>query len=66
MIAAGANVICTTKGMDDIAAKYLVSKGIMGLRRLDGKELRLLAKATGATVVTTLANSEGGETFSED
>lgn len=52
--------------MDDLASKYLVNKGIMGLRRIDVKEMRRLARATGATVVTTLANNDGTESFSED
>ena len=52
--------------MDDLAAKYLVNKGIMGLRRIDLKEMRRLARATGASVVTTLANNDGTESFSED
>lgn len=52
--------------MDDLASKYLVNKGIMGLRRIDSKEMRRLARATGATVVTTLANNDGTESFSED
>lgn len=52
--------------MDDLASKYLVNKGIMGLRRIDLKEMRRLARATGGTVVTTLANNDGTESFSED
>lgn len=62
----GANVIFTTLGMDDIASKFLVSKGIMGLRRLDSKEMKKLAKATGATIVKTFANSDGSESFGEE
>ena len=31
----GANVILTTKGIDDIACKYMVEKKIMGFRRVD-------------------------------
>lgn len=42
--------------MDDIASKYLVQNNIMGLRRLDKGELNKLAKACGATVITTFAN----------
>lgn len=45
---AGANVIFTTKAMDDIAAKYLVKKGVMGMRRVDLSDLKRLARATGA------------------
>lgn len=66
IVKAGANVIFTTLGMDDIASKFLVSKGIMGLRRLDSKDMKWLARATGATIVKTFANSDGTESFSED
>lgn len=52
--------------MDDIASKYLVQNKIMGLRRLDKKELNKLARACGATVITTFANSDGTESFSPD
>lgn len=60
---AGANVILTTKGIDDIAAKYMVERKIMGFRRLDKADLRRIAKSTGATVITTLATNEGDEYF---
>lgn len=66
IIKAGANVIFTTKGMDDIASKYLVQNGIMGLRRLDKKEMNKLARATGATIVNTFATSDGTEQFPSD
>lgn len=66
IINSGANVIFTTLGMDDVASKYLVQKNIMGLRRLNKKDLNRLAKATGATVITSFANSDGTESFTED
>ena len=47
--------------MDDIASKFLVAHNIMGLRRIDQKEMKRLAKATGATIVKTFANSDGSE-----
>lgn len=52
--------------MDDIASKYLVNQGIMGLRRIDSKDMKRLAKATGATIVKTFANSDGSESFGEE
>jgi len=63
IIEAGANVILTSKGMDDIAQKYLIEKGVLGLRRVEKGDLRRLARATGGTVITTLATSEGEEEF---
>lgn len=61
IIDAGANVILTTKGIDDIASKYMVEANILGLRRVDKMDLRRIAKSTGATMITTLANIETGE-----
>ncbi len=63
IIKAGANVIFTTKAMDDIASKYLVKNNIMGLRRVDLGDLKRLARASGATIMTTLANNDGTESF---
>lgn len=63
VIAAGANVIFTTKAMDDSAAKYLVERGVMGLRRVERAQLARIARATGAALLTTLANAEGEESF---
>lgn len=42
IIDAGVNVILTTKGIDDMCQKYLVEKGIMGVRRVK-KEVTIIA-----------------------
>ena len=34
ILKAGANVILTTKGIDDVANKYLIDAGCIGLRRV--------------------------------
>lgn len=47
LINAGANVILTTKGIDDTAMKYFVEAGAIAIRRVPKAELRHLAKATG-------------------
>ncbi|KAI9138858.1 T-complex protein 1 subunit alpha [Paraphysoderma sedebokerense] len=60
---AGANVILTTKGIDDMCLKYFVEKGAMAVRRVTKDDMRRIAKATGATMISTLANLEGEETF---
>lgn len=65
IISTGVNVIFTTKALDDVASKYLVEKGIIGLRRIEKSDLRKIAKACGATIITTMANNEGEETFEE-
>ena len=48
IIKAGANVIITSKGIDDIANKYMVENGVLGLRRVNKGDLRRIAKCTGA------------------
>lgn len=47
IIKAGANVVITTGGIDNICAKYFIESGIMAIRRVDKKDLRQIAKATG-------------------
>lgn len=66
IIASGANVVMTTKALDDIASKYLVEAGCIGLRRVDKADLRRIARATGGRVITTLANEDGTEGFSPE
>eukprot|EP00887_Chlorella_sp_A99_P001984 scaffold18.g1984.t1 len=63
IIEAGANVILTTKGIDDMALKYFVEAGAIACRRVPKEDLRRVARATGATVVSTLADMEAEETF---
>lgn len=63
IIASGANVILTSKGIDSLITKYLVEAGIMGIRRVTKEDLSHIAKATGATIVTTLSDFDGEETF---
>ena len=55
IVEAGANVIITTKGIDDIANKYMVENGVLGLRRVNKGDLRRIAKSIGAEVVTSMA-----------
>lgn len=59
ILEAGANVILTKMGIDDLASKYLVEAGCIGLRRVDKGDLQRIAKLTGATVVSTMATPEG-------
>ncbi|KAI8055279.1 chaperonin Cpn60/TCP-1 family [Syncephalis plumigaleata] len=59
----GANVIFTTKGIDDLCLKCFVEAGAIAVRRCKKEDLRRIAKATGATLVSTLANLEGEESF---
>ena len=63
LINAGANVVLTTKGIDDMALKYFVEANAIALRRVKKEDLRRIAKLTGGTLMVTLADMEGNETF---
>ena len=60
---AGANVILTTKGIDDMCLKYFVEAGAIACRRVPKDDMRRIARMTGATIVSTLADVEGDESF---
>jgi len=59
----GANVVLTTGGIDDACSKYFLEKGVLAVRRVDKKDLRQLAKATGARIQLNLFNLEGEQSF---
>ncbi len=63
ILAAGANVILTTKGIDDLCLKPFVEANAMAVRRCRKEDLVRIARATGATLVSSLANLDGGESF---
>jgi T-complex protein 1 subunit alpha len=63
ILAAGANVILTSMGIDDLASKYMVEAGCIGLRRVSKGDINRIAKLTGATVISTMATPEGEEVF---
>ncbi|KAG5220342.1 T-complex protein [Salix suchowensis] len=63
ILAAGANVVLTTKGIDDLCLKEFVEAGAMAVRRCRKEDLRRIAKATGGTLISSLANLEGEETY---
>lgn len=62
----GANVILTTKGIDDYSMKFLVEAGVMGVRRCLKADLKRIAKASGGHLVESLATLEGDEAFDPD
>ncbi|KAL9049527.1 MAG: hypothetical protein Q9162_007173 [Coniocarpon cinnabarinum] len=63
ILKSGANVVMTTKGIDDMVLKLFVEKGAMAVRRCRKEDLRRIAKATGATLVSTLSDLNGDESF---
>lgn len=63
IINSGAQVVLTTKGIDDLCLKEFVEAKIMAVRRCKKEDLRRIARATGATLVSSMSNLEGEETF---
>ncbi|OLY80608.1 T-complex protein 1 subunit alpha [Smittium mucronatum] len=63
ILASGANVILSTRGIDDVYAKMLVENDAVAVTRIEKDELRRIAKGTGATILTTMSNLEGDEVF---
>ncbi|KAK0938641.1 chaperonin-containing T-complex alpha subunit Cct1 [Friedmanniomyces endolithicus] len=63
ILKAGANVVFTTKGIDDLCLKHFIEKNAMAVRRCKKEDLRRIAKATGASMVSTLADMNGDEAF---
>lgn len=47
ILATGANVVLTTKGIDDMCLKLFVEAGAMAVRRCKKEDLKRIAKATG-------------------
>ncbi|KAF1349004.1 t-complex protein 1 subunit alpha [Delphinella strobiligena] len=63
ILKSGANVVFTTKGIDDLCLKAFIEKGAMAVRRCKKEDLRRIAKATGATMVSSLSDLNGDEKF---
>ena len=63
ILKAGANVVLTTKGIDDLCLKMFIERGAMAVRRCKKEDLRRIAKATGATMVSALSDLNGDEKF---
>lgn len=63
ILKSGANVVLTTKGIDDLCLKAFIEKGAMAVRRCKKEDLRRIAKATGATLVSSLSDLNGDEKF---
>jgi thermosome, various subunits, archaeal len=50
----GANVVFSSKGVDELVQHYLAKAGILGYRRLKQSDLEAIAKATGGNVVGSI------------
>ena len=56
IVASGANVLLTQKGIDDIAQHLLAKANIMTARRVKKSDMEKLAKATGAKIISNFAD----------
>ncbi len=54
ILATGANVVLSQKGIDDMAQHFLAKKGIYAARRVKKSDIEKLAKATDAKIITNL------------
>ncbi|KAK4663216.1 chaperonin-containing T-complex alpha subunit Cct1 [Podospora pseudopauciseta] len=63
ILKAGASVILTTKGIDDLCLKLFIERGAMAVRRCKKEDLRRIARATGATMLSSLSDLNGDEKF---
>jgi T-complex protein 1 subunit alpha len=63
ILATGARIVLTTKGIDDLCLKYFVEAGAIAVRRVKPEDMKRIAKATGGQVVITMADLEGEEAF---
>ncbi|MBA1341271.1 MAG: Thermosome subunit alpha [ANME-2 cluster archaeon] len=50
LIASGANVVVTEKGIDDISLHYLAKNNILAIRRVKEEELKKIVRATSAVI----------------
>ncbi len=54
VIATNANVVFCQRGIDEVAQHYLTKAGILAVRRVRKSDMEMLAKATGASIVSNL------------
>lgn len=54
----GANVLFCQKGIDDLAQHYLAKAGVLAVKRVKERDLKMLARATGGKVLTSLDEIE--------
>lgn len=52
IVKSGANVVLCQKGIDDVVQYLLAEKGVYACRRVKKSDLKKLAKATGATIIS--------------
>ncbi|CDW55647.1 T complex protein 1 subunit alpha [Trichuris trichiura] len=63
IIKSGANVVLVSGGLSDLCVKQFVTAGVMAVRRCKVADLKRIAKATGATLISSLVGQEADESF---
>jgi len=61
IIDAGADVVISQKGIDDMAQHYLAEEGILAVRRAKNSDTQALARATGGRVVSNIEDITEGD-----
>ncbi|ODV57954.1 chaperonin-containing T-complex alpha subunit TCP1 [Ascoidea rubescens DSM 1968] len=63
ILKSGANVILTTKGIDDLCLKKFVENNSIAVRRCNKIDLKRIAKLTGGKLISNLSNLDGEDSF---
>ncbi|AFM97909.1 T-complex protein 1 subunit alpha [Encephalitozoon hellem ATCC 50504] len=63
IIDSGADVVLTTRGIDDMCTKILLEAGIVGVRRCKKEDLVVIAKATGTGLVNSISDLNGTDSI---
>ena len=63
IIKAGANVIFTSNTIDELCTKPIIKAGAIGVRHVSDAEINMIARATGATIMTQIFDEDGNDTF---
>ncbi|GAB2267918.1 hypothetical protein Dimus_002893 [Dionaea muscipula] len=63
LLKVGANVILTTKGIDDMTLKYFVQADAIAVRRVRKEDMRHVAKTTGATLLDIMDRGTNARNF---
>ena len=61
VVKSGANVLVCQKGIDDIAQHYLAKAKVLAIRRVKKSDLEKLARATGASVISSIDAIDAAE-----
>lgn len=61
VVKTGANVVFCQKGIDDLAQYFLAKKGVYATRRVKQSDMKKLARATGAKIISNLNEISSSE-----